>query len=134
MKYYRFISLILAIVFGSVGLIFLFISDGVIEFFNSIAALAGMKLSPTSGVNFYLILAIGYMYLVSLIAFMMYKYPDNRYFPLLLSNAKIASSILSLYFFIWHQPYLIYITNCLIDGSIGGVALYFYIQIKNNQT
>jgi len=130
MKYYRTFSLLMAIIFAIVGFIFLFLTNGVLVFFNSIATYFGMKQSPAQGINFYLILASGYMYLVSLLAYMMYKHPDNHYFPLLLTNAKFASSVLSLGFFILHEPFLIYITNCIVDGSIGVLVLYFYFKIK----
>ena len=130
MKYYRLISLCLAVIFGLVGLIFLLYSGGVLIFFNNMALNLGMEQSPVQGVDFYLILAAGYMYLVSLLAYLMVKHPDNRYFPLLLTNAKLASSSLSLGFFILHQPYLIYLTNCLVDGAIGILILVFYLKIK----
>jgi hypothetical protein len=120
-------------VFAVVGFIFLFLPDGVLRFFNSIAGYTGMKLSPVTGVDFYLILAVGYMYLVSLLAFLMFRHPDNRYFPLLLTNAKLASSVLSLCFFILHQPYPIYVINGIVDGLIGMLAFYFYLQIKKRQ-
>lgn len=133
MKHYRTICLLMTIIFAIVGLIFLFLANGVLEFFNSIAIYFGMKQSPVEGVNFYLILASGYMYLVSLLAYLMYKHPDQPYLPLLLTHAKLASSVLSLGFFIWHQPYPIYITNCIVDGSIGLLALYFYLKIRKGQ-
>ncbi len=134
MKHYRTISLLMTFIFAIVGLIFLFLAGGVLGFFNSIAADFGMKQSPVSGINFYLILAVGYMYLVSLLAYLMYQHPDQSYFPLLLTHAKLASSVLSLGFFIWHEPYLIYITNCIVDSSIGLLALYFYLQIRKGQS
>ena len=133
MKYYRTFSLLMAIIFVLVGCIFLFFADGVLESFNSIATYTGMKLSPVKGVDFYLILAVGYMYLVSFLAYMMFRHPDNPYFPLLLTNAKLASSVLSLCFFILHQPYPMYVINFIIDGMIGLLALYFYFKIRKRQ-
>lgn len=134
MKYYRICSLLMAITFAMVGVIFLFLADGVLEFFNTIAAYTGMKQSPVEGIDFYLILAVGYMYLVSLLAYMMFRHPDNPYFPLLLTNAKLASSVLSFCFFILHQPYPIYLINCMVDGLIGLLVLYFFLSIKKRQT
>lgn len=134
MKYYRPFSLFMFIIFVLVGFTFLFLADGVLGFFNSIAFSMGMKQSPAQGVDFYLILTSGYMYLVSLLAYMMVKHPDNPFFPLLLTHAKLFSSILSLGFFILHQPYPIYIINCLVDGPIGLMALYFYLQIKKHNS
>jgi hypothetical protein len=130
MKLYRFFSLSCAIVFTIVGLIFLISANGVLTFFNSISGHLGMTLSPVQGYDFYLILAAGYMYLVALLAYFMYKQPASRDFPLLLANGKFASSVLSVGFFIFHQPYLIYLTNCIVDGLIGILALYFYFKIK----
>ena len=134
MKYYRTFSLLMVLIFVVVGFTFLFLSNGILVFFNSIAAHLGMKQSPVNGINFYLILASGYMYLVSLLAYMMYKHPENNYFPFLLAHAKLVSSVLSLCFFIVHEPYLIYITNCIVDGSIGLLALYFCVKIKKGQS
>jgi hypothetical protein len=117
-----------------VGLIFLFIPDKVLVFFNNLSSYLGMPLSSVEAFDFYLILAVGYMYLVALLAFLMYRHPENKYFPLLLANGKIASSILSLLLFVIHQPYMIYITNCLIDGLIGIVVLAFYLKLKRERT
>ncbi len=70
------------------------------------------------------------MYLVTLLAYLMYRHPDEGQFPFLLANAKLASAALSLYQFLAHGPYLIYLANCLIDGLFGFVALCFYGKIK----
>jgi hypothetical protein len=86
--------------------------------------------SPVIGLNFYIILAVAYMYLVALLAFFMYKYPGNMFFPLLLANGKLASSLLSLYMFSFHKPFLILVVNCFVDGLIGVAALIFYFKIK----
>ena len=88
--------------------------------------------SPVTGVNFYIVLAVAYMYLAALLAFLMYRHPENMYFPLLLANGKLASSLISLYIFSIHQPHLIFIVNCLVDGLIGIVALIFYSKIKKS--
>lgn len=133
MKYYRIFSLLMVFIFALVGLTFLFYSNGVLDFFNSIASLIGMKQAPVNGLNFYLILATGYMYLVTLLAYFMYKNPANLIFPLLLTNAKLASSILSLCFFTLHQPYTIYFANFLVDGLIGITVLFFYLKLKKDQ-
>lgn len=45
-------------------------------------------------------------------------------------NIILASSILSLYLFLVHQPYLIYIVNFFIDVLIGFVVLGFYLKLK----
>lgn len=130
MKFYRIISLSLCIIFIIVGLIFLFLTAEVSIFFNSLSRVLGMVASPIITRNFYLILAVAYMYLVAVLAYFMYRQPGNRFFPLLLVHAKWASALLSLYFFFNHSPYLIYLTNFFIDGFLGAGAFYFYIRIK----
>lgn len=133
MRYYRPISLIMAVTFALTGLLFLFFANGVLIFFNRVATLTGMKFSPVAGVDFYLILAAGYMYLVTFLAVLMFRYPGNHWFPLLLTNAKFASSLLSFSFFILHQPYPVYLTNGIVDGLIGMLVLYLYRQVKKGQ-
>ncbi len=130
MKFYQTLSLLFAITFAVVGLIFLLFANDVLNFFNSISNYIGMLPSPVQGFNFYLILAVGYMYLVTILAFFMYRFPKNSLFPLLLAHGKLASALLSLGFFLVHQPYLIYITNCLVDAGIGIIALIFYFKLK----
>lgn len=125
-KLYRPASLLMTIIFAIVGLIFLIIPDRVIIFFNHISAYLGMRQAPVIGTNFFLILAVAYMYLVTLLAFSMYRNPESRAFPMLLAHAKIASAVLSLALFIVHQPFLIYLTNGIVDGVIGLAVLYLY--------
>ena len=134
MKRYRILSMCMLIVFSIVGFIFLFYADGVLEFFNSIARATGMKQSPVCGTDFYLILTAGYMYVVSVLAYMMFKHPDNPVFPLLLTHGKLASSLLSFGFFFLHQPYPIYFVNGVVDGLIGFTVLLCYLRMKKNQS
>jgi hypothetical protein len=129
MNSYKIFSLALSIVFAVVGFIFLLIPDGVLVFFNTISSSIGFPTSPVAGVNFYLILALGYMYVVTLLAFFMYRHPENRALPLLLANAKIASSILSFCLAVFYVPYLIYIVNGIVDGLIGITVLAIYFQM-----
>ena len=130
MTYYRTVSLLLTLTFAVVGIIFLFHANTVLTFFNSVSEIFGMQASPVTGNGFYLILAVGYMYLVSLLAYLTFRHPDNRYFPLLLAHGKLASSVFSLSFFIFHYFFLIYLVNFIVDGLIGLLVLYFYYQIK----
>ncbi len=129
-KLYRPFSLAAAVIFALVGLVFLFIPDRVLVFFSSMSGALGLPSSPVIGANFYLILAVAYMYLVTLLAYLMYRHPDVKMLPLLLAHAKLASAALSLYLFLTHGPYLIYLANCMIDGLIGTAALFFYVQTK----
>jgi hypothetical protein len=97
-----------------------------LHFFNDFSASFGLRSSPIEGINFYLILAIGYMYLVAMLAWFMSRQPENRLLPVLLLNAKLASSILSLVFFFAVNHALIYLANGVIDGLIGAGVLFMY--------
>lgn len=130
MKSYRLLGLSLAVIFAVVGLLFLFAPSGVLSFFNMLSGYLGMAPSPEQGISFYLILAVGYMYLVTLLAYFMYRYPQDRRYPLLLANGKLASSIISFYLFILNEPYLIYVANGVIDGFIGLLVLFMYLKMK----
>lgn len=125
MKFYQLFSLIAAIIFACVGLVFLFIPTQAFVFFNYISAYMGMPQAPVQGISFYLILAVAYMYMVTLLSWAMYRHPQEIIYPCLLANAKLASSAISLYLYLLYQPYLIYITNSVVDGCIGLIALYF---------
>lgn len=129
-KIYQSFSLGAAVVFAIVGLIFLFIPERVLILFNTISSSMSWPQSPTDGFSFYLILAAAYMYIVTLLAYLMYRQPRSGCYPFLLAHAKLASATISLYLFFRHQPYLIYLANFCIDGLIGLVALYFRRNIK----
>ncbi len=130
MRIYKSISLILMLLFAVTGILFLSVPDRVLELFNAFSSHLGMAESPVVGWNFYLILAAGYMYLVTVLAFMMFRHPENRIFPILLTHAKLASSVLSLAFFLFQAHYLIYLANFIIDGFIGIVVLTLSLKAR----
>lgn len=99
MRTYRLTSLVMILLFAVTGFLFLFFPDGVLALFNSVSLRLGLAQSSLTGFRFFLILATGYMYLVSLLAFLMFRHPENRYFPILLMNAKSASSCFLLRYF-----------------------------------
>lgn len=129
-KTYKLISLGLAIVFGMVGLVFLLLSSDVLSFFNELSRAVGMQETPSVSHKFYVVLAAAYMYLVTLLASLMYLRPDNSAYPLLLLNGKIGSSVLSILFFVLDKPLLIYLTNGIVDGLIGVLVIAMYRSIR----
>ncbi len=131
---YKLFSLAAAVIFAFVGLVFLFAPDAVLVLFNKISAYFGLPEAPLQGAGFYLILASAYMYLVALLAHLMYRYPGHRIYPFLLAQGKLASSLISIYLFLRHQPYLIYLVNFVIDGFIGVAALYLMKMKKTDWT
>jgi len=118
MKLYRAAALAMTAGFVIVGVLFLAVPDGVLTFFNRLSGPLGLPEAPPVGCPFFLVLATGYMYLVSLLAWLMFRHPENKTFPLLLVQGKLATSLLSLVFFIFHRPFLIYLANFLVDGLI----------------
>ncbi|NPV69858.1 MAG: hypothetical protein HPY55_04300 [Firmicutes bacterium] len=141
MRYYRPISLTGALAFVAVGALFLIRPDQAIAFFNRQAGhvgmpglpLADLRLTelPLSGLNFYVVLAVAYMYLVALLALAMFLHPGQRLYPLLLAHGKLASAALSFYVFFSQLRALIFLVNGVVDGLIGLVALYFYFGLRS---
>jgi hypothetical protein len=129
-KAYKRISLCLAIVFGAVGLLFLFMSSDVLLLFNRISIAIGMEELVSGENKFYVILAVAYMYLVTMLAALMYIHPEQTVYPLLLVNGKAASATLSLLFFFLDKPLLIYLTNGILDGLIGVFVIVMYRSIR----
>ena len=130
---YTSISLTLALVFAIVGMVFLVVPEGVCSLFNTFSRTFGMIESNEQGAGFYQILAVGYMYVVSLLAFMMYRHPDNKEFLWTLINAKSASSALSFLFFVLLYSYLIFLSNGIVDGAIACGLLILRAKSKGWQ-
>ncbi len=125
-RLYRPAGLLMAVTFGGVGLIFLCFPTGVLGAFDALSRRVSL---PPAGqaAGFYLILAVAYMYVVTLLAAGMFLRPANAALPVLLINAKAASAILSFGFFAFRQPALIYLANGVVDGliAVGVLAIYW---------
>jgi hypothetical protein len=133
-KAYRPISLILSLTFSLVGFAFLVMPGTIYNVFNALSRFLGMVEPTEQGVEFYRILAVAYMYVVSLLAFSMYRHPDNRQFLWLLINAKFASSALSFLFFAVLHHYLMYLSNGIVDGAIACGLLLLSTKTKGITT
>ena len=133
-RWYRLVSLGLSIIFGIVGIVFLAIPAEVLSFFNAISLQYGLPASPAQGTSFFLILAVAYMVLVSMLAFMMYKNPESSSFPLLLITGKSASSIVSILFIVVESHSLIYMVNAITDGSIALGVFVLYRKVWEMST
>ena len=130
MRFYKPVSFSFCIIFAVVGMLFLFIPDKVLEFFNTLSDYFAMSMMDINGFGFYQLLAVGYMYGVTLLAFLMYRFPEDTRYPFLLIHCKFASSILSLIYFVFLGSYLIFLVNFIIDGLIGICVLFFYVKKK----
>jgi hypothetical protein len=129
---YRLASLVMAVIFAVVGLVFLVLPDQVLGFFNHLSPPLGLAAAPVQSGSFYPILAVAYMYMVTLLAWWMFRKPGNPLLPLLLAQAKFASAMLSLAFFFAGAPYLICLANAVVDGGIGALVLWLYSLQKKH--
>jgi len=127
---YRLISLSAALVFGVVGIIILLSPERVIAVFNQLSPMLHLPISPVEPGVFLRALAAAYMYVVTLIALMMFINPRVVLLPKLLAHAKLASAGISLYLFVFGEPYLILLTNFVVDGIIGLTAVYLYVKMR----
>ena len=129
-KVYISVSLCLSMVFAVVGMIFLFMPEGVCVLFSNISKHLGFPESPLQGFGLYQVLAVAYMYLVTLLAYFMHKYPENTFFPMLLIQGKSASSIISLFLYFFHLSSLLLLTNGVVDGIIAVGVLVLYRKAR----
>lgn len=127
---YKILSLTMAAVFAAVGLLFLLWPGAPVRFLNAPGRGLGFPEAPLPETGFYLGLAVGFMYVVTLLAFLMFRNPSVRAFPFLLAQAKGASSLLSFGLFVFHRPYFIYLANGLVDLGLCLLAVALLRSLK----
>ena len=127
---YRGLSLGLALIFALVGGLFLFMPRGTLMFFNSMSRRLGMAEGPADR-WFFSVLAVAYMYVVTVLAWLMYKSPREKTYPFLLAQAKLASVALSFLMFAVQGPWLIYLANGVVDAAIGILVLMMYLRVRS---
>jgi len=119
---YRAISLALAAVFALVGGVFVLIPEEMLGFFNAVSRRLGMIEGPT-GSSFFVALAGAYMYIVTVLAWRMFRSPGERVYARILGQAKLASAVLSFLLFALQSPWLVYLVNGVVDAALGVVVL-----------
>lgn len=127
---YRGLSLGLALIFALVGAAFLILPQATLAFFNAASRRLGMAEGPTDR-WFFSVLAVAYMYVVTVLAWLMYRSPREKIFPFLLAQAKLASSALSFLMFAVQGPWLIYLANGVVDAAIGILVLMMYFRVRS---
>lgn len=127
---YKTLSLGLAVIFALVGGIFLLLPREALAFFNAISRRLGLAEGPTEP-TFFVVLAAAYMAVVTILAWRMSASPREKIYPLLLAQAKLASSVLSFLLFAAQARWLIYLANGIIDAALGLVALMMYFRSKS---
>jgi len=123
---YKRVSFVLALLFGAAGLIFLVRPDWAVVGTNSICRPLGIQELQPYGFGFYQVLAVAYMAMVALLAFLMVLHPEEPIYPRLLICGKGTSSGLSLLMLFVHGPYLLYGVNFAVDGSIAFLVYLLY--------
>ena len=118
----------LAATFAVVGLVFVVIPSEVLAAFNWLAAGLGWPESTTEPYTLYLALALGYMYVVTLLAWQTARHPQVRWFPWMLVHAKAASALICLGLFALQEQYLIYLANFVVDGAIAVVVWWLCLR------
>ena len=131
MRLYRMTALALAVAFAAVGLVFLFAPGALQGAFDSLGRQAGIKGMPVGDAEsgLFRVLAVAYMYVVTILAWMMFRRPADPVWPALLAQAKFASALVSILLFALGESYLVYVANGLVDGLIGMVVLLLRRQV-----
>jgi hypothetical protein len=126
----RMVGTSLAVTFAVVGLIFLVIPGKVLAAFNWLAGGLDWPVSTTQPYTLFLALALGYMYLVTLLAWQMSRHSEMRVYPWLLVQAKGASAIICLGLFALQEQYLLYLANFVVDGAIALFVWFLCLRAR----
>jgi hypothetical protein len=125
-------GLCLASVFAVVGGLFVLLPGGTLAFFNSASRRLGMVEGPVEA-SFFVVLAGAYMFVVTVLAWRMSRSPLEKIYPLILGQAKLASSLLSFLMFAIHAPWLILLVNGIVDGALALVVWIVYRRIASGR-
>jgi len=126
----RIVGTVLAPAFAAVGLLFLLVPGRVVAFFNRVSAPWGLPPAPDGETGLFVLLAAAYMTVVTALAVIMARRPQDLLAPRLLALAKLASSLLSLGFILLRANYFIVLVNGVVDGVIGNVVLWLVLPPK----
>lgn len=129
----RMAGVVLSLVFASVGVLFLLAPEAPLRGLNSMAGCLGLGLSPLHGTGFFSIMASAYMAVVAILAFRMLLHPGDALNPLLLAQAKTASSLFSFGAFLLNRPDFILLVNGFLDGGLALLALLIYRSIRRRE-
>ncbi len=126
MRLYRAISASLCAAFAVVGTLFLLLPNTLVGLFDRWSADVGLASFPGDA-GFFVVLAVAYMYLVTLLAWRMVRDPGDPAPARLLVHAKLASSLVSFALFLLDRPHLLLLVNGIVDGAIAvGVVLLLH--------
>jgi hypothetical protein len=123
----------LAASFAVVGAIFFFFPDGTVRVMNAVGGWLGdFSPAPASALRFWLSLAIGYMVLVTALAYLAQRdLWRHRDLLLLLALGKATSSLTCLAFYRYSLDAFLYLANFLVDGSIALAAVVIWFVVPS---
>jgi hypothetical protein len=119
---YRLISLFLAAGFAAFAVLFFLFPDHVLAF----PARATERMDN----RFFVALSAAYLVLVAAIAWSMYRKPWEPAYPLLLCQAKGASSLLLLALFFLQEPLPIYLAKGIVDACLSFLGLAMFLRLR----
>jgi hypothetical protein len=128
----RTVGLVFFLVFAGVGALFLLSPEWVLRGMNGLARMVGMGESPLHGAGYFPVMAASYMAVVTMLAWKMFREPANPAFPLLLFQAKAASSLFSLGVFFLGAPHFILLANGILDGGIAAAAYSIHRSLRTS--
>lgn len=125
-RWHRAAGAAFAVAFASVGLVFLVHPGGVLTWFDTWSRRSGLAVFAGPAERFWLVLAAAYMYVVTVLAWSMFRRPGDPVYPRLLAHAKLCSAALSFAAFGLYVPHLIFLANGIVDSAIGAAALVLW--------
>jgi len=127
----RILFAVLAVAFGTTGLLFLLFPDGTIRVLNAAGRPLGFPPAPPSDLRFWLSLAVAYMVLVTLLAAAIARDPRGRaHLMPVLAAGKATSSLTCLGYFLGSTPAAIYLVNALVDGSLALLVVGAWAMVR----
>lgn len=130
----RTFGLVAAVIFAAVGLCFLILPAGVLGLFNRLSGPLGFAPAAAAAPSpFFVALAAAYMFVVTTLAFQMYRHPEDGGTASVLAQAKLASAAFSLVLFFAASRALILLVNGVVDGLIGLSVLVLANGIKRDE-
>ncbi len=129
--FYRLTLRGLAVSFAVVGTSFLLSPDATVRSLDAVgAALGDFTPAPASELRFWLALAVAYMVLVTLLAWLAQRdLARYRHLLAILAAGKGSSSLFALGFYWFSADAFIYLANFLVDGAIAVGVIWIWATV-----
>ena len=128
-KHFKTFMLVSAVAYFTVGMLFAFIPNHILNIVNTIGSAIGFPAAPLSDGKFWLTLAFsGMMTLTALCLFVYHNAADNKNYAVPIFVAKLSSAVAGLLYFIFSGWCFAYLAIFLVDGAIFAVTFFFYLR------